>query len=241
MTDLVTLEAGVATTTSLIVAEGNENEHASVIRLIRDNLDDFNEVGTLRFEIAKSAGRPTEYAVMDEPASALLMTYLRNNAVVKDFKKRLVRSFYELRAQAPQPLSGAELLAHAVLEAQSMIAAKDARIAVLEPKAEVADKLLEASGDLSVRDAAQVLTRAGIKTGERRLFSSLSVKGWIKRAIGDGRYRPIQNAIEAGWISVIPQSHYSPRTGELVLDPPQIRVTPKGIQKLLVDYEGGVL
>lgn len=135
-------------------------------------------------------------------------------------------------------LEGPELLAHAVLEAQKMLEAKDARIAVLEPKAEVADKLLEASGDLSVRDAAQILTRAGIKVGERRLFSSLAVKGWIKRSVGDGRYRAIQKAVDAGWVSVLPQSHYHPRTGELVLDPPQIRVTPKGIQRLLADYEG---
>lgn len=133
-------------------------------------------------------------------------------------------------------LQGPELLAHAVLEAQKMLEAKDARIAILEPKAEVADKLLEASGDLSVRDAAQVLTRAGIKVGERRLFSALAVKGWIKRAVGDGRYRAIQKAVDAGWVSVLPQSHYHPRTGELVLDPPQIRVTPKGLQRLLSEY-----
>lgn len=130
-------------------------------------------------------------------------------------------------------LEGPELLARAVLEAQAMLAAKDERIAELEPKAEIADRLLDADGDLSVRDAAQTLTRAGVKVGERRLFSFLSMKGWIKRAVGDGRYRVMQSAIEAGYMSVLPQSHYHPRTGVLVVDPPQPRVTPKGLQKLL--------
>lgn len=133
-------------------------------------------------------------------------------------------------------LEGPELLARAVLEAQSMLAAKDERIAELEPKAQVATLLLDADGDLSVRDAAQSLTRAGVKVGAGRLFSELERRGWIKRAMGDGRYRVIQSAIETGYMSVLPQSHYHPKTGVLVLDPPQPRVTPKGLQRLLADY-----
>lgn len=132
-------------------------------------------------------------------------------------------------------LTGPELIAHALVEANRMLEAKDATIAVLEPKAEVADRLLDAEGDYSVRDAAQSLTRAGIKVGERRLFAVLATKGWIRRAVGDGRYRVVQSAIEAGYMSVLPQSHYHPRTGILVIDPPQPRVTPKGLQRLLLD------
>ncbi len=111
------------------------------------------------------------------------------------------------------------------------------RVAELEPKAEVADKLLNAEGDLSVRDAAQSLTRAGIKVGATRLFNTLEKQyGWIGRSPADGRYRVKQTAIEAGYMSVIPQSHYHPKTGVLVLDAPQPRVTPKGLQRLLVDH-----
>lgn len=133
-------------------------------------------------------------------------------------------------------LEGPELLARAVLEAQTMLAAKDERIAELEPKAEVADRLLDADGDLSVRDAAQSLTRAGVKVGQNRLFTVLERKGWVRRAAGDNRYRVMQSAIEAGYMSVLPQSHYHPRTGVLVVDPPQPRVTPKGLQRLLTEH-----
>ena len=135
-------------------------------------------------------------------------------------------------------LTGEELFAHAVLEARAMLAAKDERIAELEPKAEVADKLLTADGDLAVKDAAQALTRAGIKTGGGRLFDYLERRGWIYRAQGDGRWRVKQTAIETGYMSVLPQSHYHPKTGVLVLDAPQPRVTPKGLQRLLADYGG---
>lgn len=127
-------------TTSLVIAQETGNEHASVIKLIRENAVDLADVGALRFEIAKSGGRPTEYAVLDEPAAALLMTYLRNSGVVKDFKKRLVAGFYAMRQllierAAAHPLQGAELIAAAVLESQKMIEARDARIYQLEAKA----------------------------------------------------------------------------------------------------------
>lgn len=133
-------------------------------------------------------------------------------------------------------LAGPELVAVALIEANRMLTAKDEQIAELEPKAEVATKLLDAEGDLSVRDAAQSLTRAGIKVGGQRLFGVLEHKGWIRRAAGDRRYRVVQSAIEAGYMSVLPQSHYHPKTGVLVLDPPQPRVTPKGLQRLLTEY-----
>lgn len=112
----------------------------------------------------------------------------------------------------------------------------ETKVAELEP---VAGKFLDAEGDLSVRDAAQALTRAGVKVGQNRLFTLLDERyGWIKRAVGDGRYRVIQAAIESGYMSVIPQSHYHPKTGVLVLDAPQPRVTPKGVQRILVDHGG---
>lgn len=139
-------------------------------------------------------------------------------------------------AQPAIPQTREERFALALAEAGQMLAEKDQRIAELEPQAEVAAKLLDAEGDLAVGEAAQVLTRAGIKTGQGRLFSALEQRGWIYRSKGDGRWRVMQSAINAGWMSVIPQSHYHPKTGVLVLDPPQPRVTPKGLQRLLTDW-----
>ncbi|MFE5290313.1 Rha family transcriptional regulator [Nocardia sp. NPDC056611] len=91
---------GVPTTTSLIVAEGTQNAHASVLRLIRGNLADFEEFGLVGFEIRKIAagpGRPESYAVLNEEHATLLLTYMRNSVIVKDFKKRLVREFWALK------------------------------------------------------------------------------------------------------------------------------------------------
>ncbi|AWN05068.1 antirepressor [Gordonia phage Easley] len=59
----------------------------------------------------------------------------------------------------PAPaLTGPELLAHAVIEAQHMLAKKDAEIAELTPKAELAnDYLLAQGGARLVREVAKVL------------------------------------------------------------------------------------
>lgn len=239
---LVVTENGTASTTSLIVAEGTKNEHRAVLQLIRNNLADFEEFGRVAFQMQPfdTAGgvQAREIAVLNEEHATLLLTYMRNNDVVREFKKRLVRAFYELRNNSPA-LTEDEIVHQALAITARRVDELTQRVAELEPQAEVAAKLLDAEGDLSVADAAQTLTRAGIKTGQGRLFAALEQRGWIYRAKGDGRWRVMQSAIDAGWMSVIPQSHYHPKTGILVLDPPQPRVTPKGLQRLLADYGAG--
>lgn len=119
--------------------------------------------------------------------------------------------------------------------ARALVASQQ-EVADLAPRAEFADRMLNSDGDLSVADAGKALTRAGVKVGERRLFSALAGLRWVYRHQADGRWRVYQSAIEGGWMSVLPQSHYHPKTGVLVLDPPQPRVTPKGLQRLLIDH-----
>lgn len=123
-------------------------------------------------------------------------------------------------------------LAQMVIEAEDAREAAEKRAAELAPRAESWDVLASGDGDYSVGDAAKNLTRAGLQLGERRLFTLLSEWGWITRSRADGRWRPYQTAVETGRLSLIPQSHYHPRTGELVTDPPQVRVTPKGLHEI---------
>lgn len=237
---VVATEDGTAATTSLIVAEGTGSEHRAVLQLIRNNIGDFQEFGRVAFQMqpfeTPGGVQAREVAVLNEEHATLLLTYMRNNDVVRTFKKRLVRAFYELRNQSAPGLTEDEIVHQALAITARRVDELTARVAELEPQAEVAAKLLDAEGDLSVSDAAQSLTRAGIKTGQGRLFAALEMRKWIYRAKGDGRWRVMQSAIDAGWMSVIPQSHYHPKTGVLVLDPPQPRVTPKGLQRLLTDW-----
>lgn len=212
------------------------------IRNSRDAVTRLDEADVATADI-RSGGQMRNVTVVSENGATDLILDSRKPEA-RRFRRWLTHEVWpairETGSYSSAPaLEGPELLARAVLEAQAMLAAKDERIAELEPQAQVATKLLDADGDMSVRDAAQSLTRAGIKVGAGRLFGELERRGWIKRAHGDGRYRVIQSAIETGYMSVLPQSHYHPKTGVLVLDPPQPRVTPKGLQRLLSDYNKG--
>lgn len=108
---LVSMNGNQPTTTSMIVAEGTESQHASVIRLVRDNLSDFEEFGRVGFEIAsfETAGgtQKRTIAILNREHAMLLMTYMRNTAIVRDFKKRLIKAFVELENRAQNP--GVEL------------------------------------------------------------------------------------------------------------------------------------
>ncbi len=103
----------------------------------------------------------------------------------------------------------------------------------LEPAAHSWSVLASADGDFAVADAAKILSRdPAIKIGRDRLFRVLREYEWAFRQGADSKHRAMQYAVDRGWLSEIPQSHYHPRTGELVLDPPQVRVTIKGLHAL---------
>lgn len=109
----------------------------------------------------------------------------------------------------------------------------EVRLAIAAPKAEAWDHLASADGDYAVADAAKILSRdPEIQLGRDRLFTLMASWDWVYRQGGEGRYRAYQTQIETGRLSELPSSHYHPRSGELVLDPPQIRITVKGIEEI---------
>ena len=104
--------------------------------------------------------------------------------------------------------------------------------AALQPAAAAWDHLASGDGDWCVADAAKILARdPAIRIGRNRLFNAMHAWGWVYRG-SDGAWRAMQSQVDCGRISEIPQSHYHPRTGELVLDPPQVRIKPKGLVEI---------
>lgn len=130
----------------------------------------------------------------------------------------------------PQTLS--EALRLAADEHDARLAA-ESKVAELTPAAESWNTLATAHGDLAVADAAKILSRdQRIKIGRDRLFTVLGELRWTYRQGIDQKWRAYQTAIDTGRLMEMPQSHYHPRTAELVLDPPQVRVTVKGMEWL---------
>lgn len=118
-------------------------------------------------------------------------------------------------------------------ELHSRVQEQAAQIAVLEPAAQAWGELASADGDYEVADAAKILARAGVETGRQRLFTQMSDMRWIYRAT-HGKWAAYQTAVDSGYLAERAQSHHHPRTGEVVLDPPQVRVTVRGLERLRV-------
>ena len=101
MKELVFIKKEHVFTTSLVIAEGTNNEHRSIIRLIQNHAEHFERWGKIRFTDLKSTnplgGRPTVIAELNEQQATFLVTLLRNNDIVLDFKSELVDQFYKMR------------------------------------------------------------------------------------------------------------------------------------------------
>lgn len=104
MKEMVFLKNRQALTTSLIIAEGTQNQHESIIRLINEHKIRFERWGQIHFTDLKSGnkngdmrGRPTKVALLNEQQATFLITLLRNTDTVLDFKSELVDQFYKMR------------------------------------------------------------------------------------------------------------------------------------------------
>lgn len=101
--DLVTVEHGQPVTTTERVAAAAGLKHASVIKMVRDHLTDFEEFGRVRFQIAPfaTAGgvQSREIAELNEQQAALLFLYQRNTAKVRAFKMRMLKDFARVTAE----------------------------------------------------------------------------------------------------------------------------------------------
>ncbi len=219
-------------TTSEAIADGSGVAHDSVKRLIRDSHRDLAEFGLVGFEIRANSTvrgeREEKVWKLNEQQATLILTYLRNTEKVRAFKKALVRAFYEMAKQLQAPaLTNDEIVAQA-------LQITSARIKELEPKAEAYDVFLTAEGDYAARDAAQILTRDhGIRLGQNRLFRWMRENGWI-----DSGNQPYQHRIDQGLLRLKPGTFRFVRTnGEEQLAPPQVRVTPKGLERLRAEIK----
>lgn len=84
------------------IAANTDNDHASVIKLIREYQEQIEQFGSLGFEIQVSradgrGGQKREIAILSEQQSTFLLTLMRNTEIVVRFKVELVKEFYRLR------------------------------------------------------------------------------------------------------------------------------------------------
>ncbi len=179
--DLVEVAAdGTPTTTSLIVADGTESQHKNVLEMIRHNLSDFEEFGGVAFQTRPfdTAGgtQNRTVAVLNREHSMLLMTYMRNTPIIRDFKKRLIHGFVALekRVQEAPALNEEEVVHQALQITYRKVQELEAKAAEDAPKVAYHDDFVCTEDLLRFATVASTL---GIT--EKRLRELLAEHGWI--------------------------------------------------------------
>lgn len=130
-----------------------------------------------------------------------------------------------------QELSGSELMAKALIEAQSVLAAKDKQIEEMKPKALFADAVSASKGSISVGSLAKLLAQNGIAIGQNRLFAWLRDNNFL---IKDGKSKNVatQRYLDQGLFEL--KANVTFENGETKTHKPTTMVTGKG-QRYFID------
>ncbi|MCL8303105.1 Rha family transcriptional regulator [Pseudomonas mosselii] len=207
---LVTIKDGDAVTTTTVIAAGTENEHASVIALVRKYQADFEEFGRVRFEIEPfetSGGvQSREVALLDEPQATLLLTFMRNTEIVRAFKKKLVREFWELvqernRAKSSMPENYIEALEHLLASKRSEQLALEQRDQAIATKAEIGSRR-EATAMATASAAVRKVMHLENELGRGCQHATVTaVEKAAHRSFGGQGFRPLKNWCDSHGVS----------------------------------------
>ena len=143
----------------------------------------------------------------------------------------------EKRHRQAQPvMTGKELMAAALIEADATIQELEQKNTELAPKAQSWDHLAAPGGDYAVAAAAKVLSRdPNIQIGRNQLFARMHELGWIFRTQGKrAHWEAYQDkGINTGRLThKLSSPFFNERTEEWEQPAPTIRVTPKGLHEL---------
>lgn len=125
-------------------------------------------------------------------------------------------------------LSGSELMAKALIEAQNVLAAKDKQIEKMKPKALFADAVATSHTSILVGELAKILKQNGIEMGQKRLFAWLREKGYLIKRQGTDYNMPTQKAMELGLFEIKEGSYVNGSGVNITTKTP--KVTGKGQQ-----------
>jgi anti-repressor protein len=125
-------------------------------------------------------------------------------------------------------LSGSELMAKALIEAQNVLAAKDKQIEEMKPKALFADAVATSHTSILVGELAKILKQNGIEMGQKRLFAWLREKGYLIKRQGTDYNMPTQKAMELGLFEIKEGSYVNGSGVNITTKTP--KVTGKGQQ-----------
>ena len=225
MIDNLPIESGgdePLTMSSREIAQLCDKEHRNVLRDIEKMLNDLN-LGVLKFEhtyLDKQNKRQREFRLPKD----LTITLVAGYKVV--LRKRIVDRWLELEEQStPAMLTGPQLMAAALIEADATIKTQAAQIEDMREDVEAHERLVNTDGSVSVTEAAKNL---GMRPKD--LFQWLNANGWIYKRPGGASWLGYQTRCNAGDMEHKTTTVLRADGSEKITE--QVRVTARGLSKL---------
>jgi phage regulator Rha-like protein len=169
---IVTIQNNNLVTTTLAIANGTDNDHASVIKLVRTYQGDFDEFGRVGFEIlpfeTNGGIQQREVAFLNQEQSTLLMTYMRNNEIVRSFKKRLVKEFFDMARARQSALPDNRQLALMVIAEADRADRAEAELDAAQPALQFMEEVATHECERHIGTVHKELFNRSIKLAEFR-------------------------------------------------------------------------
>ena len=213
----------VLTMSSREIAQLCDKRHYHVLRDVKKMLEGL-EIGATKFGgtyIDEQGKEWTQYLLPKDLTLTLVAGYN-----VK-LRKRIIDRWLELEEHAGKPamLSGPQLMAAALIEANNTLKAQAAEIESMREDVEAHGKLVKAEGSVTITEAAKNL---GMRPKE--LFTWLSQNGWTYKRAGSPSWLGYQSRCNTGDLehktTTVLRADGSERISE------QVRVTARGLSKL---------
>lgn len=203
--------------------------YSNTRKALTDHVDDEDKMDGVT--IRDSIGRNQKPVLINESGlySLVLSSKLPS---AKKFKRwvtsEVLPSLRKTGQYQVKELSGSELMAKALIEAQNVLAAKDKQIEEMKPKALFADAVATSHTSILVGELAKILKQNGIEMGQKRLFAWLREKGYLIKRQGTDYNMPTQKAMDLGLFEIKEGSYVNGSGVNITTKTP--KVTGKGQQ-----------
>ena len=136
-------------------------------------------------------------------------------------------------------MSDEQLLAKALMVAQSKIAENQKQIERMKPKEIFADAVATSHTSILIGDLAKLLKQNGVETGQKRLFNWMRENGYLIKRNGVDRNMPTQKSMEMGLFEVKESTVNNP-DGSVRINR-TTKVTGKGQQYFINKFLGSTV
>lgn len=191
---------------------------------------DSEDKNTVAIHDGNTRGNPNQTIINESGLYSLILSSKLPSA--KKFKRWVTSEVLPALRKTGQyqvkELSGQELMAKALIEAQSVLAAKDKQIEQMKPKVVFADAVATSHTSILVGELAKILKQNGIDMGQKRLFAWLREKGYLIKRQGTDYNMPTQKAMDLGLFEIKEGSYVNGSGVNITTKTP--KVTGKGQQ-----------